>query len=120
MSEFKDFFIPIFTLVVGWYGNSLTGKKDNRQGDQELIEKLFKDIKRIDLENKEVRDRLDKLEKENRVLRDSEYQLQIVNNTLVVENIELKETVEEKEIRELELLEVIEELKGDEYQHDFK
>lgn len=112
LSELKDYFIPIFTLVVGWYGNALTGRKDSRSGDQELIEKLFKDIARIDKENNEVRERLDKIEKENRVLKNSEYELQLVNNSLVVENIELKETVEDKEIRELELLEVIEEMKG--------
>lgn len=112
LSEYKEWFIAAFTFVIGFYGNRLTAKKDNRQGDQELINKLFEDIKRIDLENKDVRERLDKLEKENRELRETKHELQLVNNSLLVENVELKEVITKLEVENLELkLEIIEEEK---------
>lgn len=114
MSELKEYFVPLFTLIIGWYGKSLTGKKDNREGEQELIEKLFKNIERIDKENKDVRERLDKLEEENRELRTKKYELERINTELIIENIELRETVEEKDVKNNELLLELIELKGSE------
>lgn len=64
LNEYREIIIGVFTLAIGWYGKKLTGKKDNRSGEQKLIDKLFNEIERVDDDNKEIRLRLDNSEKE--------------------------------------------------------
>lgn len=75
---------------MGFYANRLTGKKDNRAGEQALIDKLFAEIERIDKDNGLVRKRLDKLETENGTLKVENYELRKENGVLIIENASLK------------------------------
>lgn len=83
MNEYRELIIGAFTLAIGWYGKKLTGKKDNRSGEQALIDKLFLEIKRVD-------ERIDKLEKENGTLKVENYELRKENGTFKIENASLK------------------------------
>lgn len=77
-------------MALGWYGKKLTGKKDNRSGEQALIDKLFKEIERVDKDNGDIRKRLDTLEKENKSLNIENYELKKENSILRIENVGLK------------------------------
>lgn len=77
MSEYREWFIALFAAIVSGYATKMTGKKDHRSSEQSLIDKLFKEIERIDkdneemrIENKEVSLRLDNIERENRTLKE--------------------------------------------------
>lgn len=95
MNEYRELIIGLFTLGVGWYGKKLTGKKETRSAEQNLIDKLFKEIDRVDLDNKEIRERLDKLEIENRSLSIENYELKKENGVLKIENADLKSEIYE-------------------------
>ncbi len=95
MNEYREIIIGAFTLAVGWYGKKLTGKKDNRSGEQAFIDKLFKEIDRVDSDNKEIRNRLDKLETENRDLIVENHELKRENGKLILENAQLRAELKE-------------------------
>lgn len=90
MNEYREILVGIFTLAIGWYGNKLTAKKDTRSGEQVLIDKLFKDIERVDKDNEKIRQRLDALEKDNKRLSARNEELEDSNASLITENNQLK------------------------------
>lgn len=83
MGEYKELFAIGISAVMGFYANRLTGKKDSRSGEQALIDKLFKEIERVDK-------RIDKLETENGALKVENYELKKENGVLKIENADLK------------------------------
>ena len=90
MNDYRELLVGLFTLAIGWYGNKLTAKKDTRSGEQVLIDKLFKDIERVDKDNEKIRQRLDALEKDNKRLRSRNVELEDLNTSLIAENNQLK------------------------------
>lgn len=102
-TDVKDVIIALFTLVSGIYGIRLTGKRNDRKSDQELINKLFREVDRVTKDNLSITGRLDSLEKINRDLNKENNELKFENNELKIDVMNLMNDIKTKDRTILEL-----------------